>query len=91
MKMEEKKVIYNVLMDAWAFGKNFKPGELTDEEWNELISSTKNYLQKYKQLEDRDYSLMSAILNALMEYKGREGLIKKDNEWVKPNIIKNAS
>lgn len=67
--MEEKKIVYELILDIWGLAKNFGFEPLSDSDWERYIYETdKLYKSKYKQSEERIEMLFRQMLLALTDY-----------------------
>ena len=91
--MEQKRLLYNVVSDTWAFSKGLKTkSEMTEEDWESLVKDIDSLCEKYRAVGERESQLMFKILVSISEYIEHEDQkrINADGKilWVQNDRIK---
>ena len=74
--MEEKKIVYDVILSIWNLAKEHGFDKLTDEQWESLIEKSMREQRKYSQVNTNIDKLFRDMYRALEEYYERK---KNDN------------
>lgn len=74
--MEEKKIVYDVILSIWNLAKEHGFDKLTDEQWESLIEKAMQEQRKYSQVNTNIDKLFRDMYRALEEYYERK---KNDN------------
>lgn len=74
--MEEKKIVYDVILSIWNLAKEHGFDKLTDEQWESLIEKAMQEQRKYSQVNPNIDKLFRDMYRALEEYYERK---KHDN------------
>lgn len=74
--MEEKKIVYEVILSIWNLAKEHGFDKLTDEQWESLIEKAMQEQRKYSQVNTNIDKLFRDMYRALEEYYERK---KNDN------------
>lgn len=70
--MEDKKVIYEIIIEIWNMAKEFGFKKLSDEEWEKFIASGIAFREKFVK-EDKNIDLLSrGMFLALQNYYERK-------------------
>lgn len=74
--MDEKKIVYDVILSIWNLAKEHGFDKLTDEQWESLIEKAMQEQRKYSQVNTNIDKLFRDMYRALEEYYERK---KHDN------------
>lgn len=74
--MDEKKIVYEVILSIWNLAKEHGFDKLTDEQWESLIEKAMQEQRKYSQVNTNIDKLFRDMYRALEEYYERK---KNDN------------
>lgn len=74
--MDEKKIVYDVILSIWNLAKEHGFDKLTDEQWESLIEKAMQEQRKYSQVNTNIDKLFRDMYRALEEYYERK---KNDN------------
>ena len=68
--MEEKKIIYQIILDIWGLIKKYvlQP-PLDDDGWEQFINEAKSVSNNYKAYDKNIQTLFSEIFHAVEKYK----------------------
>lgn len=67
--MEEKKVVYQIILDCWEIAKKYLFIKLNDDTWNDFIQLGHSTSEKYKNCDKPTQKLFSSIFTAFVVYK----------------------
>ncbi len=70
--MEEKKIVYEVILSIWNLAKEHGFERLTDEQWESLIEKAMQEQRKYSQVTPNIDKLFRDMYRALEEYYERK-------------------
>ena len=70
--MEEKKIVYDVILSIWNLAKEHGFDRLTDEQWESLIEKSMREQRKYSQVNTNIDKLFRDMYRALEEYYERK-------------------
>ena len=70
--MEEKKIVYDVILSIWNLAKEHGFDKLTDEQWESLIEKSMREQRKYSQVNTNIDKLFRDMYRALEEYYERK-------------------
>ena len=70
--MEEKKIVYQIIIDIWNLAKEFDFKKLTDAEWEEFTSKAQELRDKYKNHGESIDLLFRDMFSALQDYYQRK-------------------
>jgi hypothetical protein len=74
-KVDEKRIIYDLIADIWDLTKKYVFQTLDDNGWNKLIYEANKLSNKYKQTDEKTRMLFCDIYFAIEKYK-----VKRDKE-----------
>lgn len=66
---EEKKIVYQIILDIWDLTKKYVFRPLDDNEWNRFIYEANKLSNKYKKNDEKTKRLFSDIYFAIERYK----------------------
>lgn len=66
---EEKKIVYQIILDIWDLAKKFVFQPLDDNAWNRFIYEANKVSNKYKKHDEKTQRLFSDIYFAIEKYK----------------------
>lgn len=67
--MEEKKLIYQVVVDCWNIAKQFLFEPINDSKWDDFIEQGNRKSQEYKEEDEATKKLFCSIFNDFVIYK----------------------
>lgn len=70
--MEEKKIVYDVILSVWNLAKEHGFERLTDEQWEDLINKASRENEKFKQCGENIDLLFREMYGALQHYYERK-------------------
>ena len=68
--MEEKKIIYQIVLDVWNLAKEYGFNTLSEKEWNEMTQQGAVLREKYRQQGESFMGLFTGMFFAMQEYYG---------------------
>lgn len=74
--MEEKKIVYDVILSIWNLAKEHGFEKLTDEQWESLVEKAMQENKRFRQHGESIEFLFRGMFDALQSYYER----KKKNE-----------
>jgi len=69
--MDELKTVYDMITRIWRMYRKYGSRRLTDEEWNEFISTGQQFHEEYKQCDKNTELLFRDMFAALQNYYER--------------------
>ena len=66
--MDEKKIVYQIVLDVWNLTKEYGFKPLSEEQWNEMIEKGDKLREKYKQQGEIFQRLFTQMFFAAQEY-----------------------
>lgn len=73
--MDEKKILYEMILDLWNLMKKYVLHPLDDNGWNKLIYEANKLSNKYRKMDEKTRRLFSDIYFAIERYK-----VERDKE-----------
>lgn len=70
--MEEKKIVYSIILSVWNLAKEYGFEKLTDEQWESLIDKAMKQRKKLKQHGETMDLLFRDMYRALENYYERK-------------------
>lgn len=70
--MEEKKIVYEIIISIWNLAKEHGFENLTDEQWESLVEKSMNERDKFKQHGENIDLLFRQMYGALQNYYERK-------------------
>ena len=70
--MEEKKIVYDVILSIWNLAKEHGFNRLTDKQWESLIKNVSDEREKFKQHGESIDLLFRDMFSALQSYYERK-------------------
>ena len=67
--MEEKKIVYQIILDIWNLAKKYVFAELDDKGWEQFVNEAMILSDKYKNQDPDVKKLFSDIYFAFEKYK----------------------
>ena len=74
--MDEKKIVYDVILSIWNLAKEHGFESLTDEQWESLVDKANLEREKFQQYGERIDYLFREMYGSLQHYYERE-----KNKW----------
>lgn len=70
--MEEKKIVYDVILSIWNLAKEHGFEKLTDEQWESLIEKATKENKRFRQYGESIDALFRGMFGALQSYYERK-------------------
>ena len=70
--MEEKKIVYDVILSIWNLAKEHGFEKLTDEQWDSLLEKATALEKQFKQKEETIDLLFRDMFDSLQKYYERK-------------------